>query len=87
MPGQPIGDEEVEPEDLLKREVAKDPWEPRLKPITNDNKIKGNHPAWVLKSYDVKDSFLDGKTGAHTQNFGTVVVKSLWWPGSYTFYN
>lgn len=26
--------EEIEPEELMKREVAKDPWEPRLKPIT-----------------------------------------------------
>ena len=27
MDGKPIGDEEVEPADLLAREVKKDPWE------------------------------------------------------------
>ena len=39
------GEEDVEPEELLKREVAKDPWEPRLKSIANDNKTLGNMPA------------------------------------------
>ena len=28
--------EEIEPEDLMKREVSKDPWEKRLKPVTED---------------------------------------------------
>ena len=28
--------EEVDPEELKKREIAMDPWEPRLKPITLD---------------------------------------------------
>lgn len=88
MPGQPLpGEEDVEAEDLLKREVAKDPWEARLKSISSDNKTKGELPAWVLKSFGVKDSYLDGKTGAHSKNFGTVLVKSLWWPGAYVFYN
>ena len=36
------GEEEPEdPEVLKKKEIAKDPWEPRLKPIIKDNKIKG----------------------------------------------
>lgn len=40
-PVEAEGEEPVEPEELKKREIAKDPWEPRLKPITNDNKTKG----------------------------------------------
>ena len=28
------GEEELEPEELMKREVDKDPWEKRLKPVT-----------------------------------------------------
>ena len=35
------GAEEVDPEELKKRIVAKDPWEPRLKPITNDTQTRG----------------------------------------------
>jgi hypothetical protein len=86
--GKPLeGEEEVEPEVLLAREVAKDPWEDRLKPIVNDNLTLGNMPAWVLRSHDVKQSFTDPKTLKKTVNYGTVSVKSLWWPGSYTFYN
>ena len=49
---------------MLRREVAKDPWEPRLKPIVNDKKTVGNMPAWVLRSHSVENnSFVDDKTG------------------------
>lgn len=45
-------------------------------------------PAWVLRAHGVENnSLIDAKTGKATNNYGTVVVKSLWWPGSYTFYN
>jgi len=81
------GEEDVEPEELQKREVAKDPWEPRLKQISTDKATKGGLPAWVIRSYNVNDSFLEGKSGKCTQNFGVVVVRSLWWPGSYNFYS
>ena len=47
------GEEEVDPEELMKREVAKDPWEPRLKPITDDDLTKGENPAWVLRGYNL----------------------------------
>jgi hypothetical protein len=30
------GQEETEPEELMRQEIAKDPWQPRLKPITKD---------------------------------------------------
>lgn len=56
------GEEEVEAEELQKREVAKDPWEPLLKPITQDNKVNGGNPAWVVRSYDVKDIYTNSKT-------------------------
>ncbi len=35
-PVPPEGEEDVDPEELLKKVVAKDPFEERLKPITND---------------------------------------------------
>lgn len=44
-------------------------------------------PAWVLRSYGTKESFVDPKSGKTNVNFGTVMVKSMWWPGAYTFYN
>ena len=82
------GEEDVEPEELLKREVAKDPWEPRLKPVTDDNKTMGNMPAWVLRKHAIdNNSFVDEKSGQLSNNYGTVVIKSMWWPGAFTFYN
>ena len=57
------GDEEPEdPEVLKKKEIAKDPWEPRLKPITKDEKIKGGLPGWILRSYNCGHKYLDEKS-------------------------
>lgn len=60
-PAEGDGDE-VDPEELKKREIAKDPWEPRLKPITLDCATKGELPAWTLRSYNSCHLFLDEKT-------------------------
>lgn len=81
------GDEEVEPEELMKREVDKDPWEPRLKPVTSDTAAKGGLPAWVLRSYNLETDQIDPKTGKVSLNYGTIVIRSQWWPGAYCFYN
>lgn len=37
------------PEELLKAVTAKDPYEPRLKPISDDGNVKGGLPAWGVK--------------------------------------
>lgn len=47
------GQEEIEPEELMKLEIAKDPWEPMLKPITKDEKTRGGMPAWICRSYNL----------------------------------
>ena len=44
--------EEIEPEELQKREIKKDPWEPRLKCIGKDDKTNGGAPAWIIKSFN-----------------------------------
>jgi len=56
------GEEEGEPDDALKREVAKDPWEPRMKPIGSDAKTQGGMPAWILRSHGADDKYVDPKT-------------------------
>lgn len=87
MEGKPEeGEEEIEPEELLAREVKKDPWEPRLKPISQDLSTRGGTPAWIIRSYNVKDTYKNAMSGKLSENYGTVVVKSLWWPGATTFY-
>jgi len=71
----------------MRREVEKDPWEPRLKCIKKDNATKGGLPPWVVRGHNLNSDAIDPKTGKQSLNYGTVVVKSLWWPGAYTFYN
>ena len=54
------GEVDVDPEELLNREIAKDPWDRRLKPITADEKIMGGLPGWVLRSKQVNNNtFID----------------------------
>lgn len=85
--GQPLeGEEDVEPEELLAREIKKDPWEPRLKPISKDAHTRGGTPAWVVRSYNVRDTYVNPTNGKATENYGIVVVKSLWWPGATAFF-
>lgn len=38
-------------EDVKKEIADRDPYEPRLKPITHDNSCKGGYPAWTLRAY------------------------------------
>lgn len=83
--GKPL-DPEEEPEVTAAREVAKDPWDARLKPLNLDERTRGGIPAWLVRAYDADSSYEDPKTKGPT-NYGTVVVRSLWWPGSFTFYN
>lgn len=71
----------------MAKEIAKDPWEKRLKPISDDSNVRGGLPAWILRSHDIKTNYVDDKTMKSSKNYGTIVVKSLWWPGSYSFYN
>jgi len=71
----------------MKKEIAKDPWEPRLKCITGDECTMGGMPAWVVRSYNTGDMFADARTAKPNVNYGTVVVKSLWWPGSFNFFD
>ena len=75
----------MEPEELMKREIAKDPWEPRLKLISKDECTLGGMPAWIIRSYNSSHTFDDPKKGARI-NHGVVCVRSMWWPGAYSFF-
>lgn len=86
-PEQDAEGNDIDPEELKKKEVAKDPWEARLKPITQDNQTPGNMPAWIVRGYNLKDNYVNDQPGKPAKNFGTVVVKSMQWPGSFTMYS
>ena len=67
---------------------AADPFEPRLKSIVQDDKIKmGNkmmQSSWTVRLVGDSQEYLteSGKTVCH----GVVVIRSLFWPGSVTLY-
>ena len=71
----------------MKKIEAMDPYEKRLKPITLDHKVKGGLPAWVVKFFGDRDMIGCANPAQGKTNYGVVVVKSLQWPGSYTFFN
>lgn len=85
---EPVPEEgdETEPQVLLNRILAKDPYNPRLKTITEDNQIDELGIAWTIKLHGQKTrQTAQGKMGAKSSNhFGVVVLKSLRWPGSTT---
>ena len=75
-----------------------DPYEPRLKSISKDKKVEvgsgwsgsGAHNQqmpWVVKLLGDKTEYLDPKNNKNKLCYGVAVVRSLQWPGSFTFYN
>lgn len=80
--------EEIEPEELMKRIEAKDPYDPRLKPIGADARVtvsKSTKMApWVVKAMGDCTEYKT-EQGKSVSN-GVVVVRSLQWPGAFNFY-
>jgi len=83
---QDQGGEGDDAAEVMKRVEAGDPYEKRLKPITLDTKIKGGLPAWTVKQYGDQGTYGTAKKPDDKQSFGTVVVRSLQWPGAHTFF-
>ena len=70
----------------MKKIEAGDPYEKRLKNITLDSNVKGGLPAWTIKHYGESDIFGTVKKADERVNFGSVVAKSLQWPGAHTLF-
>lgn len=87
--------EDWDPEVARKEIEDADPFEPRLKPISKDCNLKMSvktvkQPVWVVRlmgdSTEFKDEMSGNNPKAPTVCYGCVVVRSLVWPGSFTFY-
>ena len=74
--------EDIEPEELLKQIEAADPYEARLKAITDDGDVEKGIPAWNLRF--LGDSYRQPTLNGKTEHNGVVVVRSLRWIGSTT---
>lgn len=77
--------------ELAKKDMERaDPFEPRLKSVTGDDKIKmaingkATQLPWVIRLEGDSQEYKTeaGKVVCH----GAVVIRSLTWPGSYTVY-
>ena len=79
---------EYDVEQAKKEMEANDPFEARLKPIAQDDKIKMGgkmmQNSWVVRLVGDSQEYVteQGKPCCH----GIVVIRSLYWPGSFTFY-
>jgi hypothetical protein len=70
-----------------KKQLQADPYEPRLKVITKDARVKGNAPAWTVRAYGDQTEYLAANESPIRQNYGVVVVRSNTWPGAVTFFS
>ena len=86
----PEEEEGVDPEEKKKEIERKDPYEPLLKPITLDEQVslteKVKTQAWSIKLMGDKDEYANEKDPKVSISNGVVVVRSLLWPGAYSFY-
>jgi len=80
--------DEEDPEELKKKQEAKDPYEKRLKKIATDANVCGGMPAWVVRSHGDAEFYANANP-AHKimQQYSTVTCKSLLWPGAVTFFS
>lgn len=54
---EPPEGSDIDPEVLKKQLEASDPYERRLKPISADERVKGNLPAWVIRYCGDKNTY------------------------------
>mmetsp|Transcript_24754 Transcript_24754/g.30940 ORF Transcript_24754/g.30940 Transcript_24754/m.30940 type:complete len:240 (+) Transcript_24754:768-1487(+) len=79
--------EEVEDRDKeVDRVLGADPYELRLKPITQDKACKGNYPAWILRTYGDSMKYAMANPAHGAKQYSVVVVKSTVWPGALSYF-
>ena len=78
----------IDGEEWMNRIRAKDPFDPRLKPVVEDKKVSISKNTkicpWIIKLCGDATEYADN-AGKKVCN-GVVVVRSLQWPGAYNFY-
>ncbi len=90
-PEEPEGAEDWDAEAEKKKIEEADPYEPRLKPISQDAQLQltksAKQPSWVVRLCgDPAEYGHPAKPGAALCN-GVVVVRSLQWPGAFSFFH
>lgn len=82
--------EGVDADSLKKLLEDADPYESRLKPIVADSQVvvaeTSKSSAWVVKFCGDKSLYINPQNPKQQVNYGVVYVRSLQWPGSYSFF-
>ena len=90
-PEEPEGAEDWDAEVEKKKIEAADPYDVRLKKITADSKVKlsatNKQSAWVVRLAGDATEYAHEQNPAKTVCNGVVVVRSLTWPGAFSFYH
>lgn len=72
-----------------KMQEAADPYELRLKPLSEDKQVRCSEmmsqDAWSIKLNGDSSNYTKAN-GNGTSNYGVVTVRSLLWPGAYSFF-
>ena len=79
-------DPDLDRDKEVDRVLAEDPYELRLKPITQDRACKGNYPAWILRSYGDNMKYMMANQEHGQKQYNVVVVKSTVWPGAISYF-
>ena len=89
-PEEPDGAENWDADEEKKKIEAADPYEPRLKTIAKDTQVNLSKTtmtsAWVVRLMGDATEFKDEKKPNAVVSNGVVVVRSLQWPGAFSFY-
>eukprot|EP00825_Cyclidium_porcatum_P039634 TRINITY_DN4852_c0_g1_i1.p1 TRINITY_DN4852_c0_g1~~TRINITY_DN4852_c0_g1_i1.p1 ORF type:complete len:497 (+),score=131.93 TRINITY_DN4852_c0_g1_i1:147-1637(+) len=83
-------EEGKEEEEVMKQIQAKDPFEPRLKPISTDKRPNSEMPAWTIKQFGDTSNYnayqKEDLKEPKLTNYGVIVIKNSYWPGQTTVY-
>merc|ERR1712060_691199 len=89
-PEAPEDDPEFDPEEAKKQLEAKDPYEKLLKPITDDDAISTGHKfkqaCWSVRCCGDSMEYADANPANGVKSNAVVVVRSLIWPGAFSFF-
>lgn len=81
-----LNEEAEDREGEIDRVLKADPYETRLKPITEDKACKGSYPAWILRTYGDQMTYAMSNPLHGNKQYSVVVVKSTVWPGALSYF-
>lgn len=82
-----LDDPDADIDEEKKKIEAKDPYEPRLKTISLDAKVKGGYAAWSIRQHGDTMTYANANPAYPNQNYSVVVVKCNFWPGAFSFFS